>query len=219
MSCYRKGGCGPYEMLSCGECPASKKSYLDRNTNNATVSKLPTYSETETMAMISVMDDHEGVFQKFAIENPSMRIKELPRKPNGPRPYFCESYGATERVALLKLTKEHPDISIFADCMTPAARHFWLEFIEGGDIVVTEGINDYEHPGKVLHAEYVSTEPINVDEREHRLVDEGGLCFNVGTKFTLLSVNEKAKTVCLKDILGIKVTVSYEQLDKSFKTV
>lgn len=24
MMCYRKGGCGPYEMLSCGECPASK---------------------------------------------------------------------------------------------------------------------------------------------------------------------------------------------------
>lgn len=210
MSCYRKGGCGPYEMLSCGECPASKKSYLDRNTNNATVSKLPTYSETETMAMISVMDDHEGVFQKFAIENPSMRIKELPRKPDGPRPYFCEAYGATERVALLKLTKEHPDISIFADCMTPAARHFWMEFIEGGTIVVAEGINDYEHPGKVLHAEYVSTEPMEFDE--------GGLCFNAGTEFTLFGVDEKAKTVCLKDILGIKVTVSYEQLDKSFRS-
>lgn len=29
MTCYRKGGgCGPYEMLSCGECPASKPDYL-----------------------------------------------------------------------------------------------------------------------------------------------------------------------------------------------
>lgn len=28
MSCYRKGGCGPYEMLSCSECPASKPTYI-----------------------------------------------------------------------------------------------------------------------------------------------------------------------------------------------
>ena len=24
IKCYRDGGCGPYEMLSCSECPASK---------------------------------------------------------------------------------------------------------------------------------------------------------------------------------------------------
>lgn len=30
MACYREGGCGPYEMLSCSECPASKKDYLLR---------------------------------------------------------------------------------------------------------------------------------------------------------------------------------------------
>ena len=28
MSCYRNGGCGPYEGRSCSECPASKESYL-----------------------------------------------------------------------------------------------------------------------------------------------------------------------------------------------
>lgn len=27
MKCYRNGGCGPYEQLSCGECPASKPEY------------------------------------------------------------------------------------------------------------------------------------------------------------------------------------------------
>ena len=27
--CYRSGGCGPYEMYSCSECPASKPEYLD----------------------------------------------------------------------------------------------------------------------------------------------------------------------------------------------
>lgn len=24
MKCYRQGGCGPYEMTPCGECPYSK---------------------------------------------------------------------------------------------------------------------------------------------------------------------------------------------------
>lgn len=27
MRCYREGSCGPYEMLSCSECPASKPDY------------------------------------------------------------------------------------------------------------------------------------------------------------------------------------------------
>lgn len=31
MKCYRSGGCGPYEMCSCNECPASKPEYLTRN--------------------------------------------------------------------------------------------------------------------------------------------------------------------------------------------
>lgn len=29
MICYRDGGCGPYEMRSCNDCPASKPSYQD----------------------------------------------------------------------------------------------------------------------------------------------------------------------------------------------
>ena len=28
MTCYRNGGCGPYEMRPCNECPASKPEYL-----------------------------------------------------------------------------------------------------------------------------------------------------------------------------------------------
>lgn len=31
MSCYRAGGCGPYENRSCNECPASKPEYLNRD--------------------------------------------------------------------------------------------------------------------------------------------------------------------------------------------
>lgn len=30
MTCYRMGGCGPYEGRSCSECPASKITYLER---------------------------------------------------------------------------------------------------------------------------------------------------------------------------------------------
>lgn len=30
MACYRSGGCGPYEMRSCSECPASKPEYMRR---------------------------------------------------------------------------------------------------------------------------------------------------------------------------------------------
>ena len=38
MKCYRNGGCGPYEMYSCSECPASKEDYIHRvgKTNTST---------------------------------------------------------------------------------------------------------------------------------------------------------------------------------------
>lgn len=28
MPCFREGGCGPYENLSCSECPASRPEYI-----------------------------------------------------------------------------------------------------------------------------------------------------------------------------------------------
>ena len=31
MTCYRNGGCGPYEMCACNECPASRPEYADTN--------------------------------------------------------------------------------------------------------------------------------------------------------------------------------------------
>lgn len=37
MACYRNsvtGGCGPYEMLSCSDCPASKPAYAERKFAN-----------------------------------------------------------------------------------------------------------------------------------------------------------------------------------------
>ena len=32
ITCYRNGGCGPYEMRSCYECPASKSDYVQVKT-------------------------------------------------------------------------------------------------------------------------------------------------------------------------------------------
>ena len=34
MKCYRKGGCGLYEMLPCNECPPSKPEYLNNSKKN-----------------------------------------------------------------------------------------------------------------------------------------------------------------------------------------
>ena len=35
VKCFRNGGCGPYEMRSCSECPASKPEYLKRDFSKA----------------------------------------------------------------------------------------------------------------------------------------------------------------------------------------
>lgn len=44
MACFRKGGCGPYEMCSCSECPASKPEYAKRYENkllDKAISQIP----------------------------------------------------------------------------------------------------------------------------------------------------------------------------------
>jgi len=40
MTCYRKGGCGPYEMLPCNECPASKPKYAKADTSAQTAADM-----------------------------------------------------------------------------------------------------------------------------------------------------------------------------------
>lgn len=37
ITCYRNGGCGPYEMRSCYECPASKSDYVQVKTTPTVV--------------------------------------------------------------------------------------------------------------------------------------------------------------------------------------
>lgn len=45
MECYRSGGCGPYEMYSCSECPASRPEYVNRG-----VIQMDVKSKTMTIA-------------------------------------------------------------------------------------------------------------------------------------------------------------------------
>lgn len=47
MSCYKRGGCGVYEMNSCSECPASKPEYLERQkkTDMSENKNIPTTNE------------------------------------------------------------------------------------------------------------------------------------------------------------------------------
>lgn len=39
MTCYRNGGCGPYEGRPCNECPASKPEYLQRDATSKSEKK------------------------------------------------------------------------------------------------------------------------------------------------------------------------------------
>lgn len=52
MACYRNGGCGPYEMRSCGECPASKRDYLKR------------YDASEKETQIMTMEEALAIVEK-----------------------------------------------------------------------------------------------------------------------------------------------------------
>lgn len=48
MKCYRSGGCGPYEYLSCGECPASKPSYQEHGlSDDELAARLRAYGRTD----------------------------------------------------------------------------------------------------------------------------------------------------------------------------
>ena len=69
MSCYRNGGCGPYEMCSCTECPASKPEYLKRGFSKA---------DTVRLKAINIQWDTDGetVILPSEITIPSGMIDE-----------------------------------------------------------------------------------------------------------------------------------------------
>lgn len=57
MACYRNGGCSPYEVRPCNECPASKPEYLNRS--NAVKSKR--VDELRPTIKIKVFLNEDGV--------------------------------------------------------------------------------------------------------------------------------------------------------------
>lgn len=57
MKCYRNGGCGPYEQLSCGECPASKPEYNSGENDGKTKHDKPRLAEA-----LGVVEDEEWNF-------------------------------------------------------------------------------------------------------------------------------------------------------------
>lgn len=61
MTCYRDGGCGPYEMLSCGECPASKPEYLERYEVSVAKPKESNFAKIQAMDRFGLADFLAGV--------------------------------------------------------------------------------------------------------------------------------------------------------------
>ena len=59
IACYRSGGCGPYEMYSCSECPASKSDYLqhDPKPNQMTEHRM-----TNSMKLRIMSDEEQAEF-------------------------------------------------------------------------------------------------------------------------------------------------------------
>lgn len=54
MSCYRNGGCGPYEHRSCSDCPASKPEYLhEKGETKRREVKLPGVTITRPLGMLT----------------------------------------------------------------------------------------------------------------------------------------------------------------------
>lgn len=53
MTCYKKGGCGSYEMYSCSECPANKPDCLNKVTHTGIISEIP-HETIEDILEISI---------------------------------------------------------------------------------------------------------------------------------------------------------------------
>lgn len=74
MACYREGGCGPYEMYSCGECPASKRSYLEKE---ATMKKIRVCLEIQNAAIDEDGSPAPAGIQITIGEVPDDKYKEI----------------------------------------------------------------------------------------------------------------------------------------------
>lgn len=64
MACYRSGGCGPYEMYSCSECPASKPEYILTQTSypeNEQIRLIDAYALTKKLLFL-IRIHHRDIF-------------------------------------------------------------------------------------------------------------------------------------------------------------
>ena len=95
MQCYRDGGCGPYEGLSCTECKASKPDYKQRKMAKQQKdiaefidSKLAKKEEANTA---NAVEEHTKTHEKRtrAIENTRVQSEEA----NMDKPRICEVLG------------------------------------------------------------------------------------------------------------------------------
>lgn len=64
MSCYRNGGCGPYENRSCSECPANKPEYAKKN-NLSTPRR--TYNKKYTLDKIEEFNGHNPIYDEIEL--------------------------------------------------------------------------------------------------------------------------------------------------------
>lgn len=65
MTCYRKGGCGPYEMLQCGECPASKPEYAQPDGDK----KTPGIKRTTSASDLQIVKNYLSIHRRRGRRN------------------------------------------------------------------------------------------------------------------------------------------------------
>ena len=77
MPCYKNGSCGPYEMYSCSECPASKPEYALRNQEEGKTSFFAKQKESRVInqdikeVALKICNTEIGMFEEF-----KKRLKE-----------------------------------------------------------------------------------------------------------------------------------------------
>ena len=101
--CYRKGGgCGPYEMLSCGECPASKPSYAEK--------------EKQGMAVYPSRSDHKNRHDSKADRIRAMSDEDLAT--------WVETIAGCNLCPMLDEQCSGGEVNSRASC-----KHHWLEWL------------------------------------------------------------------------------------------
>ena len=107
MTCYRSGSCGPYEMLSCNECPASKEDYMYKKIRknieetwpNWKIEAANDYTESVHGQKLRIGMQNETSIKERAIESALSRLKRA-------KYYLSVSKGNEETIEKKKRTVE-----------------------------------------------------------------------------------------------------------------